>query len=492
MAGLDAKELTSILRGEPPTQTPNPRFAAHKLSFFAHFRPRTFPADATGFRNTYFLGFFCVFLFVVELITGLILTVYYQPFPSQAYASVQQIVARVPFGALVRDIHRLAGEIMVVCVGLHMLRVFWAGAYKGRRRLTWVMGIGLFMATLAMAFTGYLRPWDQRAYWAVTIGTSILESIPVIGGELNLLIRGGPDIGAAGLLRFNLLHVFVLPLIGVIFLGVHYYRVARIHGISRPVRKSSPSPGGKTAGRQPIPFIPDMMIREAVLTIAGLLVLTVAACFFYDAPLEHHADPKLTPMNTQAPWFFLWLQGLLKLGDKALMGIWVPMGLILFMVFLPYLDPAPVRRPGQRPLAIVLAVLFISGLFGLSLMGTHHFGIDLPPAQRILQDLAPDEGEGPVRRIPFGQLKVGLYEMKKTDINNLDDLGPQLRSAVSRFFHGVGRWEQAGVLPGADGVFIVEDWQADLKRVTMRISWHQGSGAERKSADRMIHIHRDR
>jgi quinol-cytochrome oxidoreductase complex cytochrome b subunit len=490
-AGLSARELRALLRGDPPVEKPNPRYLAHRLSFLLHLRPRSFPRAAVQFTNTFYLGFTAVLLLAVELVTGLFLMVYYEPTPSGAYPSILRIVAEVPFGALVRDIHRLAGEAMVICVALHLFRVYLSGAYKGKRRFTWVIGTVMLLCTLGMAFTGYLRPWDQRAYWAVTIGTSIIEAVPLVGHNLNLLVRGGPDIGASGLLRFNLLHVLILPMMTGLLLGAHYYRISRLHGISLPVAMDSDAADQSVdhESRQQVPFMPDMIAREALLTGLILFVLIATALYFYDAPLEHHADLRRTPLDTQAPWFFLWLQGLLKLGDKTLMGIFVPVLMVAGLFLTPFIDRTPRRPVRQRPVALAVAFTAVIGWVTLSYMGTHNYGIDLPPVERIAQNLVPQEGVGPLHAVPFDQLRVGLYDIDHTDAAELPDVLGRVFDMFSDQVRAAGR---KGKLSKPTGVMMVEDWQADLKRVTLRMGWEKPDGSGRMSFERMVHLHRER
>jgi quinol-cytochrome oxidoreductase complex cytochrome b subunit len=490
-AGLNAREMRALLRGDPPIDKPNPRFSAHKLSFLLHLRPRSFPRAAVQFTNTFYLGFTAVLLLAVELVTGLFLMVYYEPTPSGAYPSILRIVAEVPFGALVRDIHRLAGEAMIICVVAHLFRVYLSGAYKGKRRFTWMIGTAMLLCTLAMAFTGYLRPWDQRAYWAVTIGSSIIEAVPLMGHSLNLLVRGGPDIGASGLLRFNLLHILILPMMTGLLLGAHYYRISRLHGISLPVAMDNDAADQSLdlETRQRAPYMPDMIAREVLLTGLILFILIATALYFYDAPLEHHADPRRTPLDTQAPWFFLWLQGLLKLGDKTLMGVFVPILMGAGLLLTPFIDRMPRRPLRQRPVALAVAITAVLGLATLSYIGTHNYGIDLPPAERIAQNLAPQEGVGPLHEVPFDQLQVGLYDIDHTDTAELPDV---LRRVFDMFSNQVRAADRQGKLSKPTGVMMVEDWQADLKRVTLRMGWEKPDGSGRMSFERMVHLHRER
>src|SRR3972149_3531572 len=231
-AGLGINELRAVLRGDPPTEKPNPRYRVHTTSFLFHIRPRYYQKGSTILSHTFRLGFFTMFFFMVELITGLVLMVYYVPTPAGAYLSIQEIMSAVPFGNLMRDLHRIGAEAMVIFTFLHMVRTYFTGSYKKDRSFTWFTGVILLGLTLFLSFFGYLLPWDQLAYWAVTIGTSMAEAAPLVGNELNLLLRGAPDIGAGGLLRFYLGHVILLPLAAILLISVHYYKVAREHSFS--------------------------------------------------------------------------------------------------------------------------------------------------------------------------------------------------------------------------------------------------------------------
>ncbi len=177
------------------------------------------------------LGSASLFLFSVQVITGILLTVYYVPSPDHAYDSVQYIMTGVQFGWLIRGIHHWAASLMVLVVFLHMLRVFFYGAYKYPREVTWITGVVLLLATLGMGFTGYLLPWNQKAYWATTVGTSIAGTVPGAGDFILRALRGGTDLSAVTLTRFFAAHVWMLPLVIIVVIGVHLYLVIR-NGIS--------------------------------------------------------------------------------------------------------------------------------------------------------------------------------------------------------------------------------------------------------------------
>jgi quinol-cytochrome oxidoreductase complex cytochrome b subunit len=253
---------------------------------------------------------------------------------------------------------------------------------------------------------------DRLAYWAVTIGTSMAEAAPLFGTQVNLLLRGAPDIGAGGLLRAYLLHIILLPLAAILVISIHYYKVAREHGISLPAQfEEGEVPKEKEReAKQRQDLIPDLLSHEVYLTVLGLFVLFLVTIYFYGgAPLEHVANPQQTPLDTKAPWYFWWLQGMLKLGDKTLMGIILPTLLVVLLFAVPYIDRNPYRSFVKRPFAVAIGVLFLLILIALSYMGLPLYGIETPAATRIIQDIAPEEGPGPLFEVPFDQPSRNLH-----------------------------------------------------------------------------------
>ena len=417
MAGLSAKELRAILRGDPPTERPNPRYKAMVKSFTLHLRPKYYQRASTWFTHTWRLGWFSVFFFVVETLTGIVLMVFYAPTPERAYGDMLTILSNVPFGQFMRDLHRLGAEGMVAVVVLHMVRVYFTASYKGERSFTWFTGMVLLLFTLVLSFSGYLLPWDQLAYWAVTIGTSMAEAAPppAMGKAVNILLRGGVDIWAGGLLRFYLLHVFLLPLLAIIVISIHYYKVAREHSISLPaaVEEGEMEPEAKRHAVERIDLIPDLVIHEIMLASLAALLMVLAVATFYHAPMEAHADPQVTPLHTEAPWYFLWLQGLLKLGDKTLMGVVLPTVIFGVLFVVPWLDQNPHRMARKRPGAIIIGIISVILMIILTYMGTPGFGIETPPAQDILSHLVPATSPGPVKELPWDEVEAGPLDEAK-------------------------------------------------------------------------------
>lgn len=507
-AGLNINDIREAIRGEAPTRRPNPRLTPHADAFWMHMRPSYYHQAMTGLYPTFRLGWLSTYFFLMEIISGLFLMVFYTPSPADAYPNMLNILSNVPLGQFTRDLHRLGAEGMVLFVAMHMIRTYITGSYKKPRQFTWFSGMALLLFTLFLSFTGYLLPWDQLAFWAVTIGTSMAEAAPpeIVGTNVNLLLRGAPDIGAGGLLRFYLAHVFLLPMLTVIFLGVHYYKVV-LHGPSLPPREEEI--GQDTAKRIPMErrvyFIPDILTSELMWFGAATFLMVVACIWFFHAPLEHHANPLSTPLHTTAPWYFLWLQGMLKLGDKIFWGLVIPTILLGIYFVWPYLDVTPSRRYAHRRAALSLSLLFITAMLFLTYMGTPKYGVDTAMDQEIAQKLAPVEGVGPLRAVPFAQLQAGTYctnslerESKLSIREQLppanvsaphpDSFGnevtcmvmpekmPALQSILHEFEELIA--EGQAKLPGAVGVLTISDDQTstagstNLKRIDIKIIWN--------------------
>lgn len=421
-AGMNLQDLREALRGEDASRRPNPRLTPHADGFWLHMRPGYFHKDVTGVYPSFRLGWLSTYFVVFETITGVLLMLWYTPAPEIAYGNMLDILGNVPLGQFTRDLHRLGAEAMVLIVALHMMRTWITGSFKKPRQFTWFTGVLLLVFTGLLSFTGYLLPWDQLALWAVTIGASMAEATPVIGQEVNLLVRGAPELGANGLLRFYLLHVLALPIFLFIFTGVHYYKVI-IHGHSLPPQKENI--GEDTAKRVPLDkrvyFIPDVLTNEIVWIGVTTFVLTILVIWFYHAPLENHADPQVTPLGTTAPWYFLWIQGALKLGDKFFWGILFPTVVVGVYAVMPYLDVTPSRRYAHRRLSLTFAMLTISYMTILSYMGLPEFAVNTSAETEILHELTFEPAHshvGMARTIPFDQLVPGMYTTAELDAEN--------------------------------------------------------------------------
>jgi ubiquinol-cytochrome c reductase cytochrome b subunit len=478
-AGLDIEDIRGVLRGDPAPR-PNPRVRPHADGFWFHMRPTYYHNLVTGLYPSFRLGWLSTYFFAFEIITGLFLMIYYTPSPLVAYGDMLNILSNVPFGRLMRDLHKLGAELMVIVVALHMLRTFITGNYKKPRQFTWFTGAILLQVTLFLSFSGYLLPWDQLSLWAVTIGASMVEAIqpPAVGDVANLIVRGGPQFNEGGLLRWYLAHVLLLPVVGIIFLGVHYYKVV-LHGHSLP--PEAEPVGEDTAKRVPTDqrtyFMPDVLTREILYTVLVTAIVVAWAIFSFHAPLEPHADPLVTPLHTTAPWYFLWLQGFLKIGDKFLWGIIAPGIVFGLLTVLPYLEVGPSRRYGDRRVGLSLGFVTIALLAITSYMGTPWYGVSSTPDQEVVAHLLPQTHPGPIRNADWNELPAGTYvasEWENAPTPTLRHLLHEYAIEMEDAHHGAQCRRLGTCLVDGVGYMIIEDWQTDLKRITLRIIWEGG------------------
>jgi quinol-cytochrome oxidoreductase complex cytochrome b subunit len=327
--------------------------------------------------TTWGLGITALAAFLITLVTGVLLMFYYKPYPEVAYLSMKDIHFVVPTGRFMRNIHRWAANVMVVVVILHMARAFYTAAYRSPREFNWLIGMGLLVTTLGLSFTGYLLPWDQLAFWAITIGANIAQSPREVtdalgitqyfdpGGLQKLILLGSDQVGEEALIRFYLLHVMILPLVLAALAAVHFWRIRKDGGLVRPAdadQRLGPPSGdtypvfteeptktyhlaaivrGRTAavGRGPegtVPSMPHLFYAEA-----GVLMLTVFVCLALalgaDAPLKELANPAVPENPAKAPWYFLGLQELVSY-SAFMGGIGIPAIVLLGLGLIPFLD----------------------------------------------------------------------------------------------------------------------------------------------------------
>jgi len=204
-------------------------------NIFLHLHPTKIPRSALRITYTWCMGGLSFFLFLVLTLTGVLLMFYYVPSTERAYTDMQALETTVTLGMFFRNLHRWAAHAMVITVFLHMFRVFYTGAYKPPREFNWVIGVGLLVTTLLLSFTGYLLPWDQLSFWAITVGTGMAGYTPVIGREVRFLLIGGHEVTQNALIRWYTLHVLLLPLIALVLMATHFWRVRKDGGISRPL-----------------------------------------------------------------------------------------------------------------------------------------------------------------------------------------------------------------------------------------------------------------
>jgi ubiquinol-cytochrome c reductase cytochrome b subunit len=327
---------------------------------------RKMPGDLTWWHT---LGSATLAVFVVQMVTGIVLAMYYSPSPDHAYDSIRYLEQHVSSGALLRGVHHWGASAMVVLVLAHMIRVFSMGAYKYPRELNWILGVVLLFVVLGFSFTGYLLPWDQKAYWATQVGTNIAGTTPLLGGFLVKLLRGGTQLGAATLTRFYALHVLLFPVLLGGFALMHLVQVIR-QGIAprtavldseAPHRTDDPAYGeyyreryGRSKGSG-VRFWPDIIAKDLVVATLVIVVLIILA-HFSGAGLEAPADPTDTTYVPRPEWYFLPFFQLLKLVPGSLesaVAVGVPAALVLVLIALPFFDRRSIRSLRHRPVAAV-------------------------------------------------------------------------------------------------------------------------------------------
>jgi ubiquinol-cytochrome c reductase cytochrome b subunit len=322
-----------------------------------------------GSRYAYTLGSSALFLFLVQVVTGVWQLFYYVPSADHAYDSIMYLRTEVPFGWLVHGLHYWGNNAFLVIVGIHVARVFIWGAYKKPRELTWLSGVVLILLVASMTFTGALLAWDELGYWAGEVGTSIAGTVPWIGGFLERFFRGGGAMGQLTVARFFTLHVAILPgLLGLLVL-IHLIAFRQFLSVG-PWKPEKQNVSG--------PFWPDQVFKD-LLVISLLLVALIALAAFVPAPITGPADPVDTTYTPKPEWNFLFLYQALQ----VFKGRWEPVGtvglpllIVLVLVLAPFLDRREERRPPKRALAMAAGALFAGGILTLTLIGySSHPGV---------------------------------------------------------------------------------------------------------------------
>jgi quinol-cytochrome oxidoreductase complex cytochrome b subunit len=368
-------------------------------SLLYHLHPVKVKRHAVKVSYTLCLGGLSFFLFIVLTVTGIFLMFFYRPTEAQAWGDIKQLHTAVTFGLLVRNMHRWGAHLMVLSVFLHMARVFYHGAYKAPREFNWVIGVILLTLTLLLSFTGYLLPWDQLSYWAVTVGTNLVGDVPLVGKLLSDLLIGGDQIGQATLQRFYALHVAVLPLLLAVVLMVHIWRVRKDgFAVRRGGTGAFAEEASAVAGDEPVvlpptpvdpvPVDPDttadgrrvrllgvvdresvtaaerltddtvftwphLLVRHVVVGL-GVCATVLALGVAFAAPLRGIDNPSSTPEPAKAPWYFAGLQELLSHFDPLVAGILLPTAAFVVLLALPYIDRNPATEARNRRLSIVI------------------------------------------------------------------------------------------------------------------------------------------
>jgi cytochrome b6 len=313
----------------------------------------------------YYVGGMCLYLFVVQVITGILLLLYYKPTAEAAYESVQYIMTEVPFGWLVRSIHSYAANIFIGLVFVHMFSVFLLKAYRRPRELTWITGVLLLFLAMAFGFSGYLLPWNQLAYLATNVGTNFAVMVPFVGEWLLVFLRGGTEVTGATLTRFFGFHVAVLPGITTAVLGLHLLFVQRL-GMSVPYSVEKEIKEGK-AERKEIPFLPNFLYRDVLgWTLALGLIVLLSSLFPWE--LGEKADIlKPAPPHIRPEWFFVFMYQTLKYVPKSV-GVFGFAIAGVAWILLPFFDRKS-NRGEPNKLYTAIGVFVVVYMIALTLIG---------------------------------------------------------------------------------------------------------------------------
>ena len=348
----------AALAGEPVPARSRP-------NFLHHLHPPSIPAAQARWSYTLGTGGLAIFLFLLLLVTGILEMFYYIPQPDQATISIQTMASFVPYGGLIRNLHYWGAQALVLVLFIHLLRIALTGAYKKPRRFNYLLGLSLLMLTLALDFTGYILRWDQGTSWALVVGTNLIKTVPAIGTQIYEFIIGGTQLGSAALIRFYSWHTFGLTLAMVIAVVWHLFRIRRDGGIAVP------PPALRQSEERITRF---ELVRREMLMMTIAAITLVLLCTFWPAPIT----PPLTSTsvdltNARAPWFFLWVQQLLKFGDPFLLGVVIPLIILAILILIPYILPKPSDSElgrwfprGGRTVQILIAVLTLV-LIGLTI-----------------------------------------------------------------------------------------------------------------------------
>jgi ubiquinol-cytochrome c reductase cytochrome b subunit len=338
-----------------------------------------------GARFAYVFGSGLLFILISQIITGVFLALYYVPSADHAHTTVAYITKEVTAGSLLRSLHAYGSSAMVLVLILHVTQTFLYGSYKGRRELLWISGCVLLILVLGMAFTGYLLPWDQKAYFATTVGTNIASEIPVIGGGIKRLMRGGNEMGTLTVSRFFVAHVFLIP--GAIFacIALHVY-LFRKAGAAGPVGEDPFLPRQKAESFYPRQLLMDLGLVSLLIAALGILA------HFMPVELGPKANPADTHYLPRPEWYYVPVFQWLKYwpGSLAVVGILViPTLIAALFVGLPFVDRRRERRPWRRPVAVGAFTIVLLSLVSLSLVSRYSDRHD--PA--VVQQLAVQREE---------------------------------------------------------------------------------------------------
>jgi len=367
----------SVFRGPLIPRSDKERKWVTFNTFVLHFRPVRVPQKTLSYTHTFGLGGMSLLLVLMLAGTGILLMFGYEPAPGSAYESLLRIQETTRFGSLLRGVHHWSANLLIFVLALHLLRVYFTGAFHPPRQFNWIIGLGLLAGVLASNFTGYLLPWDQLSYWAITISTGMLAYVPWIGGGAQAAVRGGDEVGQATLIIFYTLHTSIVPALLFVLMGFHFWRVRKAKGVVVPR-----SPGEFPEGEgEKVLALPHLFLREfvvALILMAGVLLFSA----LFPAPLGEAANPGMSPNPAKAPWYFMGFQELLLHFHPLFSVVVLPLAGGLGLVLLVYLryeeDSSGIWFASEKGRALARESAVAAGVLTPLLVGLDEWVLDLP------------------------------------------------------------------------------------------------------------------
>jgi quinol-cytochrome oxidoreductase complex cytochrome b subunit len=451
-SGLLGRVWRSIVRGPIRPRTDRDRKWIVFNNFVLHFRPVRVPAKTLSYTHTFGLGGMSLVLVLLLISTGVLMMFGYEPSAEGAYASVLGLERDVLFGRLVRSVHHWSANFLIAVVVLHLLRVYFTGAYHPPRQFNWVLGLGLLLCVLASNFTGYLLPWDQLSYWAVTISTGMIGYVPLAGEWLQRVVRGGPEIGRATLITFYTLHTTIVPVTIVLLMGFHFWRVRKAKGVVVPRAPGEPieETPEKVLG------LPYLLLRELVVALMLVAFVMVFAALVA-APLGEAANPGMSPNPAKSPWYFLGIQELLLHFHPVFAVVLLPLLAVVALMSIPYLrydeDTSGIWFGSLRGRRLALSAAALAAALTPLWIVLDEFVIDLGG---WLSGVPSAISEGVLPVAVFGGVLAGLYVMARRRIGATRN--EAIQAAFVFLFVAFAALTATGVWFRGPGMALVSPW----------------------------------
>ena len=378
-----------------------------------HLHPKRVNEASLALNRTFGLGGMAALLIVLQVLTGILLRFYYDPFPAGAYNSILFLKNQVLFGQFIRNIHYWSGVFLLLIAFLHFLRVFFTGAYRDMRKTNWLFGLVLLFLIVLLNFTGYLLPWDQLAYWAVTVSTNIIGYLPFAGESIRTTIIRGNELNANTLQTFYAFHTAVLPLLLIVLVVYHFWRVRKAGGVMVPATEEEPVM---------VPVVPNLVFKEFIVALVLIALLFTFGALF-NAPLLEKANPTFSLNPTKAPWYFAGVQELLMHFHPFMAAFVIPAGVVCFLAWIPYLKyeevPNGVWFISEKGKQSAIAAAKFAALLSITGILVNEYLLDL---ELLLQPLPGFVSNGIVPLLLLLAVMAGFYRyyLKKQQLNKAE------------------------------------------------------------------------